>query len=381
LDAAISNQRIDSYLTRMDITTLENYVAGAMRGVPVQYSHQTRVLPLGRSYYGVLDDDPQLPGQKRALASAYLLRNNSANSMVNSNEVIASIDSGVTADVSVGFEFFPGTPEKQFQDRTWYRCSICGGDFLAADWWDDDPDDCHHWPGELYRFDGGQQEQMCYLDVVNGYLAEFSPVYAGATDGAVILKAQRAAADGVLNRSQIMHLEEAYRTRLLDRTIQTLPAIKPKAKTERNEKDMAATKAQLEAAALDGQKRALASLVKHVMDSRAMDDTEMALCQKAMDHIAAGEVDMANDCLGQLMAPATYESTDDESRAEGDAEPGQTMELEDVDTETAADMLSPDLNQNDTLEGAGDQEPEGRSMAPTLSRSVWWLPSGCSSVK
>ena len=180
-DAAPSTQRVDSYFTRMDITSLQNYARAAALGVPFMNSHRTggwsssAELPLGRSFWGGVESDPTVNTQQRFIASSYLLRNNRANGSVNTDDVIAGMEAGVISDVSIGFGYQPGTPQNNFEDRTWLRCSICGGDFLAADWWDDEPEACHHWPGETY--DG----QLCYMDVISALLVEFSAVYAGST--------------------------------------------------------------------------------------------------------------------------------------------------------------------------------------------------------
>ncbi|PKG22618.1 hypothetical protein [Niallia nealsonii] len=46
-----SNDRLDSYLTRMDpITTLKNYVEDLQRGIPLQEGHDIFKNPYGRSY-------------------------------------------------------------------------------------------------------------------------------------------------------------------------------------------------------------------------------------------------------------------------------------------------------------------------------------------
>lgn len=412
-DAAISTGRIDSYLTQMDITTLRNYVMGAARGVPVQYSHATRQLPLGRSYYGELSDDPLLPGMSRAIASAFMLRNNQANGLVNTDEVIASIEAGITADVSVGFGFFPGTPEQNFEDRTWYRCSVCGADWLAAPWWSDDPDDCHHWPGDLYKFEGGSTQQMCYLQVVNGILSEFSPVYAGATDGAVITKAQRAAEAGALTRSQVYHLEERYRTRLLgDRSmyaalpllIEKKPSPTPttdrvqseiETKETRKKEGLAEmstasttatitnddppqtsvpvheqqsrangdTAAAVQEAYQQGQRVALTNLLNRWIGSvgRALDENEQKLVQDAIAYIASDDMENAQATLATLSAGLEPDG-DEGIEGEGD---------EDEDNQNAATTDDGANFPGDTMALVDDEVAQAAAdaLAPQVSNN------------
>ena len=56
----------------------------------------------------------------------------------------------------------------------------------SNDRWGNDEDGCTHWSGQLYDSNG--KKKLCYLDVMNARLGEFSSVYGGATDGAVVLK-------------------------------------------------------------------------------------------------------------------------------------------------------------------------------------------------
>jgi hypothetical protein len=315
---AISSQRIDSLLTAMDISSLQNYVSDAKLGVPVMNSHRTggfakpAELPLGRSFNAWLDDDPGLAGSQRALASAYMLRNNrGSNGVTNTDDIIAGITAGINSDISIGFVFRNGTPEKDFQDRTWLRCSICGQDWLQSDpWgWDDDPDVCRHWPGELYKSEGGKVTELCYLTVMNAGLGEYSPVYSGATDGAIVLKAERAAQAGILTRSQAVHLENVYGTRLIDRTnilfqgqadkladLSTFTTDR-KGKTDMPTKETKQEEeTNLDEVRQDGARSAIANLIKARLD-RATTEEENELCKRAMEALSAGNHDLATEIL------------------------------------------------------------------------------------
>jgi hypothetical protein len=352
-DCVPSTQQIDSYYTRMDVSSLLNYAEEARMGTPVLNSHRsggwgkTSELPIGRSFNGSVESDPENAQMQRFVASAYMLRNNQANGTVNTDDIIAAIEAGTVSDISIGFSFSPGTPEKNFTDRTILKCSICGNDFLRSDPWSDGGEDnCNHWPGELYKTDGGKKSELCVLDVVNAHLSEFSTVYSGATPGAVILKAQRAASEGLLDRVMIHRLEDTYRTRLMDYAAFPVPVIganqdkdKDQTRKEKTEeknitielktdateqaikelkeetKNIAeridntmANKRELEDAGKEGAKLALANLAKSIMSSRAFSDDELALFPEIETRLAAGDMDLAQSLITRLMLGTASEN-------------------------------------------------------------------------
>jgi hypothetical protein len=328
-DCVPSTQNVDSYYTRMDVSSLINYAQEAKAGVPIQNSHRTggygktAELPIGRSFNGSVENDPDNAEMQRFIASGYMLRSNMANGSVNTDDIIAGIEAGTVSDISIGFAFGAGTPERNFTDRTMLRCSICGNDFLRSDpWGDGGEDNCNHWPGEMYKTNGGSKSELCVLDVVNAHLSEFSTVYNGATPGAVILKAQRAVGEGLLDRPMIHRLEDTYRVRLMDYATYPVPVIGSNARkdkvmeivtepnlevenpieVERTDTDMV-DKRVLEDATKEGAKHALAELAKSMMGSRDFNDDELALFGEVETKLAAGEVDQANGLLLRLMNP------------------------------------------------------------------------------
>jgi hypothetical protein len=226
-ESAPSTQFVDSLLTRMADSSLKNYVMDAFGGVAVMNSHRAggsspATLPVGRSFYGTIQPDPSNPGNKRFVAISYILRNNRA-SGDNTDDIIAAIQAGTLFDLSIGFRFQPGTPQNKFKDRTYYRCSICN-----AEWQPnavlgqpqpvgDNGKDCNHWPGEVYS------GELCFYWVENARLGEFSFVYGGATDAAVILKARKAAKEGKLTRAQVNRLEGLYHARISPTSTYTNP--------------------------------------------------------------------------------------------------------------------------------------------------------------
>jgi hypothetical protein len=363
--SAISSSRIDSLLTRMDESSLKNYVQDAMLGVPVLNSHRSggsfkaAELPLGRSYNAMLTPDPGLEGGMRAIAQTYMLRNNrSSNGVANTDDIIAGIEAGINSDISIGFVSRNGTPENNFEDRTWMRCSICGQDWLRADpyGWGDDPDVCQHWPGELYKSNGGKNTELCYLDVMNAGLGEYSLVYAGATDGAIVLKAKRAADAGIFNRSQLSHLEDVYNTRLLDRTNilfqgqagQLAQLAKPistgsdtstltittdrKGNTDMPKEKEPKEETNFEEVRQDGARSAYANLIKARLD-RATTDEENDLCKRAMDALASGNLELVTEILaGEVRSEQSAETIEGEVVEEGDeTTPAETTPARSVD--------------------------------------------------
>jgi hypothetical protein len=377
-DCVPSNQRVDSYFTRMDISSLQNYASAAASGTPFMNSHKSGgsrgiSLPLGLSFNGWVEDDPTLPGSQRSFASVYMLRNNRSTEL-NTDDVIAGIQAGINRDISIGFGYQQGTPEQNYQDRTWYECSICGQDWLRADPWSDDPDVCRHWPGEIYAFDGGQTKAICHMNVHNAILDEFSAVYAGATDGAVILKAQRAKEAGTLSRALTHNLESAYRTRLTGDYYSISPVsglALPKGREL-----MAAKPKQ---AAVPGAGRdAIAGLIRTLVATRDLTSDELALIQDASNYLADGDIDNCNATLAKLMAgddgdgDTDTEETDQENDAP-DPEIGELIDMPAAEMAEADDEdTEADGRANDDTDDDGDTEEDddkdGRSRAKTRTR-------------
>lgn len=210
--AELSNQHVDWYGTRMTAKTLQNYAADAKAGVPLMNSHRTgrtpfsppAELPLGRSYDAHLVGKPVegeraastplplVPSEagQRLIVNYYIVRGLKLGE-VDSDNAIRGIETGVITDVSIGFR--PG----------WYRCAICGQNYLSAE--------CEHIA--LLEYDG----QLCFVWVEEGRLIEGSLVYAGATPEAMIRKAREFAPR--LSRPEVALLEDRYQTRLLDDSI------------------------------------------------------------------------------------------------------------------------------------------------------------------
>jgi hypothetical protein len=219
----ISSDRLDAFYTVMDAdTTLVNYAADAAAGVAILIGHNTRELPVGQSLTGTLE---RTGTGARVLSDAYALIEPATAPIVN------RIKAGIARDISVGFS----TRGAQC------LCSICGRD-MWRDW------DCWHIPGFEYEVTqegapgsaGAKVMVLCTGRIVNAHLAEYSLVYDGATPGAAVLQAQRAAEAGRLSPQQARLLEQRYRINLPGTRIAVPGATGGRMGAEQNGREQAA---------------------------------------------------------------------------------------------------------------------------------------------
>jgi len=191
--AEISSNRLDSYFTRMDTSSLRNYAAEAAAGVAFQNSHNQWQLGFGRSLTGKFEEAGELA---RVQAEFYTFPGLRLHD-VSTDDFILGVRTGLIKDVSIGF--YGGS----------FRCSICGLDMLS---WE-----CPHIPGIHYHPTERSQavaDELAFAWVDDAHLAEVSAVYDGATPGAAILKAQQEADGGRLRPEVARVLEARYRIRL-----------------------------------------------------------------------------------------------------------------------------------------------------------------------
>lgn len=212
--ARASNQNVDSYYTRMDESSLENYARDASDpGVQFQNSHNGASflgggeVGFGRSLQGKVSGRS---GAKEVLIDFYAIPGLQCGNMT-SDQFIRGTRTGIYADVSIGF--IPGR----------MLCNICGNDWLKRyDWIFGDTGDeesCRHWPGKEYEVGEGKSKKKvrCILDVMDGRLSEVSTVYDGATPGAGIAAVDMArmmSAEGKLSDSDRAFVENLYRVRI-----------------------------------------------------------------------------------------------------------------------------------------------------------------------
>jgi hypothetical protein len=188
-----SNDRMDSYLTKMDpVTTLKNYAEDLRTGVSLLPGHDISKSPYGRSYDGELLTADSRSENNSVRGHWYVLKDTVINGE-NTNDTIRAIKSGILKDMSVGFG----------GATMWHRCSSCGRDIM--DW------ECTHFPG-LEDENG----RMTHAWIMEARLREVSTVYKGATPGAFIEKARNFVTQGDLERNAIARLEREYQVRLDD---------------------------------------------------------------------------------------------------------------------------------------------------------------------
>lgn len=192
----ISSDRMDAYFTVMDpLTTLVNYAADAAAGVAVLVGHDSRSLPIGHSLTGTLEHVGDIT---RVISDAYALTDDSSAPAIN------KVRAGVVRDISVGFSYRGAS----------CICSICNRD-MYRDW------KCWHIPGMSYKRTDNPDDTMtdpngalCTGLIVGAHLSEYSLVYDGATPGAAVLQAKRAAEAGRLTTQQARLIEQRYRINL-----------------------------------------------------------------------------------------------------------------------------------------------------------------------
>jgi hypothetical protein len=193
--AVVSTNALDSYYTQMHKSSLTNFAADLNTGVSLQDSHSTFRLAsnLGYSlrgrYVGAGGN-----GVQRAIGDFY--------SVPSDPETIAFVNkmrAGTVRDVSVGF---------YLGDNGRYVCDLCGNDVMSRS--------CSHYPGMLYPSSEKEGATMvrATATIHDARLSEVSAVYDGATPGAGILKARRAAAEGTLLPDTARLLEIQYRIAL-----------------------------------------------------------------------------------------------------------------------------------------------------------------------
>ena len=185
-----SNDRMDSYLTKMDpVTTLKNYTEDLKSGVSLMPGHDISKNPFGRSYDAELITADAENEYNSVRGHWYILKDTVVNSE-NTNDTIRQIKAGILRDMSVGFG----------GSTMWYRCSSCGRDVM--DW------ECPHFPG-LEDENG----RISFAWVMEARLREVSTVYKGATPGAFIDKARQFIGQGELENKAIARLEREYQVR------------------------------------------------------------------------------------------------------------------------------------------------------------------------
>lgn len=200
-EAEISNDLLDSHYTHMSESTLRNYAEDANKGVAFLKGHDRHSLPLGYSLSGEM----QTVGDKKRVVAGFY----TDTGIPDAADLVRRMKVGILRDVSVGFHGGE------------ILCDICGAEF-----WD-----CRHFPGLKYEEKKGDTVStlLATFTVEGARLSEVSGVFDGSTPDAMILKAQRHAASGLLTPEQVNILEGRYRVSLPTRSSHPVPEI-PKEK-------------------------------------------------------------------------------------------------------------------------------------------------------
>jgi hypothetical protein len=204
--AEITNNRRDSFDTRMDVeTSLRNYAEDATTGVSFcdSHDHSTTAAVFGRSIAGELVQPES--ANPSVVAAFYTLGGLTGKHGQTTDDLVIKMRGGIIKDVSIGFK--PG-------DGFMYRCSICGLDMLR-DW------DCPHIPGVTYKVpadddSGDMIERTAIAWIVGARLSEVSAAYDGATPNAMILKARLEIAEGRMKADMHRLLTTRFRLHLPD---------------------------------------------------------------------------------------------------------------------------------------------------------------------
>lgn len=201
--ASISTDRVDSYFTRMEDSTLRNFETGANEGVAFLTGHDTKRLPMGRSIQGKYTKK-RGEGNSKVEADFYTLRGMNTNG-VTTDDFIMGVRSGVVSDVSVGFH------------GGQFICNICERDMMDWDW-SDWENNCMHIPGVEYELTNKKGEptgvrKLCIAAIENANLSEVSGVYDGATPGASITKARMLVESGKIPTAKARMIEAHYGNR------------------------------------------------------------------------------------------------------------------------------------------------------------------------
>jgi hypothetical protein len=187
-----STPALDSWFTHMERSSLENFAADMAEGVPLQNSHDSRRLGLGKSLTGrFVRGKGDLP--TRTEGEFYFLPDSEIGG-INTDDLMRNIRAGVITDLSVGF----------YGGR--WLCDLCGEDYIRGA--------CPHWLGMEYTPEDGGAKQVATAAIHDARLAEVSVVYSGSTPGAAIQKVIRAVDEGLIEPEKLRVLEACYRVKL-----------------------------------------------------------------------------------------------------------------------------------------------------------------------
>lgn len=203
------DDQVTAYNSKLHPNLLRKFVKDANRGVGLLMNHNSRSLPVGRSFYADIREefDEDYGYTQSVYGQFYIDLGRQTESGMSTDDLVKGIDAGTIFDTSIGF------------NATQWNCTICGHDIR-------DYMNCSHFPGEKYEVkgeDGVYRTETCYViagEDGDGELLENSLVYAGACNRATI-KNNFSRGESVSGESKgsKLHLVENFKNIPLNATI------------------------------------------------------------------------------------------------------------------------------------------------------------------
>ena len=221
------NNKVTSYHFWVGPSSLKNFerIANGPHGISYLRNHNQDQDPHGRVFAGVIVDDGEYVAPKtakgqtplardvfkpaggekvlRLVEMVYMPRGLTINGHRN-DDLIANIEAGVQASVSVGMHFY--TP---LAPGSAWVCDITGRDIFASD-----PGEARYFPGVDYEVDGPDGKKTVVTataQLVNAIQTEVSGVYMGAVPDAYVERAAVLHARGFMSFDDARRLEETMR--------------------------------------------------------------------------------------------------------------------------------------------------------------------------
>lgn len=203
------DDQVTAYSSKLHPNLLRKFVKDANKGVGLLMNHNSRSLPVGRSFGADIREefDEEYGYTHSVYGQFYIDLGRQTESGMSTDDIVKGIDAGTIFDTSIGF------------NATQWNCTICNHDIR-------DYINCSHFPGEKYEVkgeDGVYRTDTCYVmagEDGDGELLENSLVYSGACNRATI-KNNFSRGGGVSGETKgsKLHLVENFKNIPLNATI------------------------------------------------------------------------------------------------------------------------------------------------------------------